>query len=319
MDLTMLAIETDSLTKKFSNITAVDKLSFSVEEGEIFGLLGPNGAGKTTTIRMLACVISPTSGTANVGGHDLLKEPQQIRRNVGILTENPSLYEKMTAVENIDFFARAYGMRDQVAISDRIKELLEFFQLWDRRRERVAVYSKGMKQKLAIARALVHDPPLLFLDEPTSGLDPESSKLIRDLVEKLGRYERRTILLSTHRLEDAQKLCNRVMIINRGSSKVIGTVNELRSRMAGHPKLEIVMTKIAPEGVVKVRSIKSVESVEVDDVTGRMVVEAEGVQAVAPYIVKVLVDSGSMIVDVHTVLPSLEDAYLALVNGGIKV
>jgi ABC-2 type transport system ATP-binding protein len=206
-----------------------------------------------------------------------------------------------------------------VAISDRIKELLEFFQLWDRRRERVAVYSKGMKQKLAIARALVHDPPLLFLDEPTSGLDPESSKLIRELVEKLGRYERRTILLSTHRLEDAQKLCNRVMIINRGSSKVIGTVNELRSRMAGHPKLEIVMTKIAPEGVVKVRSIKSVESVEVDDVTGRMVVEAEGVQAVAPYIVKVLVDSGSMIVDVHTVLPSLEDAYLALVNGGIKV
>jgi ABC-2 type transport system ATP-binding protein len=176
-----------------------------------------------------------------------------------------------------------------------------------------------MKQKLAIARALVHDPPLLFLDEPTSGLDPESSKLIRELVEKLGRYERRTILLSTHRLEDAQKLCNRVMIINRGSSKVIGTVNELRSRMAGHPKLEIVMTKIAPEGVVKVRSIKSVESVEVDDVTGRMVVEAEGVQAVAPYIVKVLVDSGSMIVDVHTVLPSLEDAYLALVNGGIKV
>jgi ABC-2 type transport system ATP-binding protein len=319
MELTMLAIETDSLTKKFNGNTAVDRLSFSVEEGEIFGLLGPNGAGKTTTIRMLACVISLTSGTAKVAGYDVLKEPQQIRRNVGILTENPSLYEKMTAVENLDFFAKAYGMKDRDAISGRIRELLEFFQLWDRRRERVAAYSKGMKQKLAIARALVHDPPLLFLDEPTSGLDPESSKLIRELVEKLGRYERRTILLSTHRLEDAQKLCNRVMIINRGSSKVIGTVNELRSRIAGRPKLEVTMTKIAPEGVVKVRGIESVDGVEVDDVTGRMVVEAEDVQAVAPYVVKVLVDSGSMIVDVHTILPSLEDAYLALVNGGVKV
>jgi ABC-2 type transport system ATP-binding protein len=318
MELTMLTIETDLLTKKFNGNTAVNELSFSVEEGEIFGLLGPNGAGKTTTIRMLACVISPTSGNAKVAGYDVLNEPQQIRRNVGILTENPSLYEKMTAVENLDFFAKAYGMKDQEAISDRIRELLEFFQLWDRRRERVATYSKGMKQKLAIARALVHDPPLLFLDEPTSGLDPESSKLIRELVEKLGRYERRTIMLSTHRLEDAQKLCNRVMIINRGSSMVIGTVDELRSRIAGRPKLEVVMTKVVPEGVMKVRSIESVEGVEVDDITGRIVVEAENVKAVAPYVVKALVDSGSMIVDVHTVLPSLEDAYLALVNGGVK-
>ncbi|MBM5805999.1 MAG: ABC transporter ATP-binding protein [Candidatus Verstraetearchaeota archaeon] len=231
----MLAVETQSLTKQFGTCAAVDHLSFEVEEGEVFGLLGPNGAGKTTTIRMLACIVSPSGGSAKVAGYDIAKESVKVRRSVGILTENPSLYERLSAVENLEFFARAYGITNRHKVSDRIKELLDLFQLWDRRDERVATFSKGMKQKLAIARAIVHDPPILLLDEPTAGLDPEASKLIRDLIERLGSLERHTVLLCTHRLEDAERLCDRVMIISRGASKVVGTTKELRNRMGGTP------------------------------------------------------------------------------------
>ncbi|MDD1766534.1 MAG: ABC transporter ATP-binding protein [Candidatus Methanomethyliaceae archaeon] len=165
----MLAIETRSLTKRFGASTAVDHLSFEVEEGEVFGLLGPNGAGKTTTIRMLACIVSPSGGSAKVAGYDIVKESLNVRKSVGILTENPNSYERLSAVENLEFFARAYGITDRSRVSERIKELLDFFQLWDRRNEKVATFSKGMKQKLAIARAIVHDPTILLLDEPTAG------------------------------------------------------------------------------------------------------------------------------------------------------
>lgn len=219
----MGTIIVEGLTKYFGSIKAVDHLTFEVGEGEIFGILGPNGAGKTTTIRMLACLIKPSEGSATVGGYDILKDAIKVRELVGILTENPSLYERLTALENMDFFAEAYGFSDKKERYRRIKDWLEFFGLWDRRNDKVVTFSKGMKQKLAIARALVHRPPILFLDEPTSGLDPESSKEIRDLMERLSRREKHTILLCTHRLEDAERLCNRVMIINQGRSIVIGS------------------------------------------------------------------------------------------------
>ncbi|MCJ7573154.1 ABC transporter ATP-binding protein, partial [Candidatus Bathyarchaeota archaeon] len=168
----MPAIETVGLVKRFGSLAAVDGLSFEVEAGEIFGLLGPNGSGKTTTIRMLSCLIAPTEGQASVGGHDIRRDPLMVREIVGVLTENPSLYERLTAYENMEFFARAYGVADEAARAARIREVLEFFELWERRSDRVGTYSKGMKQKLAIARAIVHSPEVLFLDEPTAGLDP---------------------------------------------------------------------------------------------------------------------------------------------------
>jgi len=312
----MLAIETRSLTKRFGASTAVDHLSFEVEEGEVFGLLGPNGAGKTTTIRMLACIVSPSGGSAKVAGYDIVKESINVRKSVGILTENPNSYEKLSAVENLEFFARAYGITDRRRVSERIKELLDFFQLWDRRNEKVATFSKGMKQKLAIARAIVHDPTILLLDEPTAGLDPEASKLIREMIERIGSLESHTVLLCTHRLEDAERLCNRVMIISKGSSKVVGTPKELRNRMGGHPKLEVTLKEVNREMVDKVRDLVLVEGVEVDARSARLLVTANDIQAVAPYVVKTLVGTGAMVMRVNVFLPSLEEAYLELIKEG---
>jgi ABC-2 type transport system ATP-binding protein len=310
----MLAVETRSLTKRFGMSAAVDHLSFEVKEGEVFGLLGPNGAGKTTTIRMLACIVSPSEGSAKVAGYDIVKESINVRKSVGILTENPNLYEKLSAVENLEFFAKAYGIKNGQRVSEKIKELLDFFQLWDRRNEKVATFSKGMKQKLSIARAIVHDPLILFLDEPTAGLDPEASKLIRDMIEKLGRLERHTVLLCTHRLEDAERLCDRVMIISKGASKVVGTTEDLRNRMGGQPKLEISLKEVTQKMVDEVKDIESVEDVEVDVGSARLLVVADDVQALAPYIVRTLVSAGAMVMGVNVFLPSLEEAYLKLVR-----
>lgn len=312
----MLAIETTSLTRRFNGFTAVNGLSFGVEEGEIFGLLGPNGAGKTTTLRLLSCLISPTSGGARVGGLDILKDQSAIRRSIGILTESPSVYERLTAVENLEFFARAYGMGGREAISRRVREVLEFFQLWDRRRDKVATYSKGMKQKLALARALVHNPRVLFLDEPTSGLDPEASKLIRDLVGRLGNLESRTIILSTHRLEDAEKLCKRVMIINRGRSRVTGTVDDLRREMRAVPKIEVTLARPGASYAELLGGVEGVDGVETADGGSRLSVSTRDAEGTAPRVVEALVRGGAAVREARIAQPSLEEAYLALIREG---
>jgi ABC-2 type transport system ATP-binding protein len=237
----MNSIEAFDLVKSFNGFTAVENLSFNVEEGEIFGLLGPNGAGKTTTIRMLSALISPTSGRAIIGGYDVHDDALKVREIIGVLTESPSLYGRLTALENMEFFAKAYGVTDKATREAKIHELLDFFQLWDRRGDPVGQYSKGMKQKLAIARSLIHSPEILYLDEPTSGLDPKSSKDIRDLMEELTKNERQTILLCTHRLEDAEKLCDRVMIINKGRPITISSPRDLRKRFSSAQEVQIVL------------------------------------------------------------------------------
>ena len=312
----MSVIEVEGLTKSFGSLTAADHLSFEVEEGEVFGLLGPNGAGKTTTVRMLACLISASEGSARVGGYDIAQDSLRVREIVGILTENPSLYERLTAYENMDFFAEAYGLSDVSEKRDRIRELLQFFELWDRRNDKAATFSKGMKQKLAVARALVHKPPILFLDEPTSGLDPESSKEVRDLMERLSRREKHTILLCTHRLEDAEKLCSRVMIIDRGKSVIVGTPDELRDKIAGQPILEVTLKKLNQKIVEAVRELNHVLEVNVDDSASKLIVTLDDVQSVTPDVVKNIVHAGGMVLSVNTLRPSLEEAYLKLVKEG---
>jgi len=309
-------IEVEGLTKSFGSLTAADHLSFEVEEGEVFGLLGPNGAGKTTTVRMLACLISASEGSARVGGYDIAQDSLRVREIVGILTENPSLYERLTAYENMDFFAEAYGLSDVSEKRNRIRELLQFFELWDRRNDKAATFSKGMKQKLAVARALVHKPPILFLDEPTSGLDPESSKEVRDLMERLSRREKHTILLCTHRLEDAEKLCSRVMIIDRGKSVIVGTPDELRDKIAGQPILEVTLKKLNQKIVEAVRELNHVLEVNVDDSASKLIVTLDDVQSVTPDVVKNIVHAGGMVLSVNTLRPSLEEAYLKLVKEG---
>lgn len=306
------SIKADGLAKRFNGFSAVDGLSFDVEEGEVFGLLGPNGAGKTTTIRMLSCLISPTSGTAFVNGLEIGKSPLEIRRSVGILTENPSLYERLTAYENMDFFARAYGVSDERARKDRIKEQLDFFGLWDRRADRAGTFSKGMKQKLAIARALVHDPPILFMDEPTAGLDPEASKNIRDLIGKLSKQEKHTILLSTHHLEDAERLCGRVMIIRKGRSVILGSPEGLQEKIAGKPSIELSLAHVSDEILGAVRSAEGVEDAIIFE--GKIVAEADNAKSATPEIVRRAVGAGASILSVAVKRPSLEDAYLKLIK-----
>ncbi|MCX6660648.1 MAG: ABC transporter ATP-binding protein [Candidatus Bathyarchaeota archaeon] len=311
----MPRIEADALTKRFGSLTAVDRLSFDVKEGEVFGLLGPNGAGKTTTVRMLACLILPSEGSGRVGGHDIIKDSMKIREIVGILTENPSLYDRLTPYENMSFFAQAYGLSDQQQRRSRIRELLDFFNLWERRNDKVGAFSKGMKQKLAIARTLVHEPPILLLDEPTSGLDPESAKEIRDLISSLSQRENHTILLCTHHLEDAERLCSRVMIINRGSRIIIGTPQELRNRTSNKTAIEISLKVYDLRLVQAVEEVEQVSEVTVDKSRGRLVITAEDPDNSTPEIVRRIVYSGGEILSVSIVQPSLEEAYLKFVKG----
>lgn len=310
----MSTIEVEGLSKSFGTIVAVDRLSFKVGAGEILGILGPNGSGKTTTVRILSCLISPSGGRAYVGGFDIQKDPVRVRESVGVLTETPSLYERLSAYENMDFFARAYGISNSDTRIARIKDVLEFFELWNRRSERVGTYSKGMKQKLAIARAIVHSPEILFLDEPTSGLDPKASKDIRDLMERLSRQEKRTLLLCTHNLEDAEKLCSHVMIINKGRSVVMGTTEELRRRIAGQPKLEIKLNETSDKIILATQSIEGVKNVEADKDSGRLIIELDNAETQTPYVVRSVVENGGLIKSVGLLEPSLEEAYLKLVK-----
>jgi ABC-2 type transport system ATP-binding protein len=307
-------IEAEGLTKVFGSHTAVDRLNFEVEEGEVFGLLGPNGAGKTTTVRMLACLISPSEGSANVGGYKIGENPLKVRQTVGILTENPSLYERLTAYENMDFFAEAYNLSNPQERSNRIRELLEFFNLWERRNDKVAGFSKGMKQKLAIARALVHKPPVLFLDEPTAGLDPEASKEVRDLMAKLSRHEKHTILLCTHHLEDAEKLCNRVMIINRGKSVIVGTPDELRARIAGKPTVQITLKTLTSEIIEAVKNISQVRQVNADEIASILTITLDDAYSGTPEVVRKIVEADGLVLGVNVIRPSLEEAYLKLMK-----
>jgi len=311
----VFSVVAEGLTRKFGSFVAVDSLSLEINEGEVFGLLGPNGAGKTTTLRMLSCLISPSKGSATIAGYDIHREPLAVRQAVGILTENPSLYERLTAYENMNFFAEAYGLADVQERHARIRELLEFFALWDRRNDKAATFSKGMKQKLAIARAIVHKPAVLFLDEPTSSLDPESAKEIRDLMEMLSQHEKRTILLCTHRLEDAEKLCHRVVIMNRGRSMVVGTPEELREKISGQPVIQIALKAVSRK-IVAAAEKHSQKAVSVDEQACSLMVIVDDARAATPALVRDIVKADGMVLSVNVLKPSLEEAYLKLVKGG---
>jgi ABC-2 type transport system ATP-binding protein len=309
----MKSIEAFDLVKKFNGFTAVDSVKFSVDEGEIFGLLGPNGAGKTTTIRMLGAIISPTSGSAFVGGYDIVEDSIKVREIIGLLTESPSLYGRLTAMENMDFFARAYGVTDKQVRDSKIHELLDFFQLWERRMDPVGQFSKGMKQKLAIARALVHSPEILFLDEPTSGLDPKSSKDIRELMEELTKNQRQTILLCTHRLEDAEKLCDRVMIINRGHQLTIASPNDLRNRFSSRQEIVIGLKKLDFQIIDELKNLPNILNLTINELENSISFSLRD-ENDTPDLIRSLVLYGADILYVKPLETSLEDAYLELME-----
>ena len=224
-----VVIRTDKLSKyygKGGEIKAVDGLDLEVYEGETFGLLGPNGAGKTTTVRLLNCIIKPTFGTAMVNGHDILEDENGVKRITGMLAESPGLYEKLSAYEFLEFIGALYDVPSDV-LKERIDDLLKLFSLDDRRDDLLEGYSRGMKQKVLVAAALVHDPPILFLDEPTSALDPRTALIVKDLIKKLADTAGKTIFICSHLLPVVEELCDRVGIINRGRLVAVGTVKEI--------------------------------------------------------------------------------------------
>ena len=300
-------IETDQLTKIFTikkgdAIPAVVDLTLNVREGEVFGFLGPNGAGKTTTIRMLTSLIGPTSGTARVCGFALGENDQGIRRSVGVLTESPGMYERLSALKNLSIYAKLYDVDD---VEGQVRKYLQMLGLWDRRDDPVGSFSKGMRQKLAICRALLHEPRLLFLDEPTSGLDPEAAKLVRSFIEGL-REQGRTIFMCTHNLTEADRLCDRIGIFRTRLIEV-DTPQNLRLKLFGR-KVVFHLRAVDPAWLPAVQAIPGVQ--EVAQVENKFVITAEDPENLNPHIVRALVDRGADVQFVGELRHSLEDIYL---------
>jgi ABC-2 type transport system ATP-binding protein len=228
----MKAIVTKDLTKQFNGLTAVDNLNLEVERGEIFGLLGPNGAGKTTLMSMLSTILKPSSGTAEVNGYDIIKQPNEVRKSIGIVFQDPSLDDRLTGRENLEMHAMLYGIPRDVR-NKRIDEVLELVELKDRSKDIVRTYSGGMRRRLEIARGLIHYPKVLFLDEPTLGLDPQTREHIWNYITELAKFEKITIVLTTHYMEEAEMLCNRVAIIDYGKIISLGTPAQLKKSVGG--------------------------------------------------------------------------------------
>jgi ABC-2 type transport system ATP-binding protein len=299
-------IQTEHLTKHFGDASAVEDLSLQVGEGEIFGFLGPNGAGKTTTIRMLGALIKPTSGSAAVAGFSLGEEDGQIRRRVGILTESPGLYDRLSAERNLAFFAELYDVQDVPA---QVERYLRMLGLWERRSEAAATFSKGMRQKLAIARALLHEPQVLFLDEPTSGLDPEMAHLVREFIAEL-KIEGRTIFMCTHNLDEADRLCDRIAVFN-GRLLALDTPAALRGQLYER-RVVFHLVQTNPEWVKLLEVYPFVSKVEI--IESKLVVSLEEPEKNNPILLRALVEAGAEIQFVGELRRSLEDVYLRLIQ-----
>jgi ABC-2 type transport system ATP-binding protein len=303
-------IITEGLTRHFEETVAVEDLTLEVARGEIFGFLGHNGAGKTTTVRLLNGVLAPTSGSARVLGFDPVTEGPELRRHTGVLTETPSLDERLTGRENLSIFADLFGV-PEARVGERVAELLESFDLTERADDPVGEYSKGMKQRLAIARALLHEPELLFLDEPTAGLDPVATRQVHRLISELSQEGGRSVFLCTHNLNEAQKLCHRVGVMEQGRLVALGTPTDLARELTTRPRLEI---EVAPDAVERARSILDqlapAHEVTVED--RGLLTATVGDREQIPVLLAALVDGGIGVYHLSPQEPTLEDVYFAL-------
>jgi ABC-2 type transport system ATP-binding protein len=302
-------ITVENLTKKFGEVTAVEGLTFQVEEGEIFGFLGPNGAGKTTTIRMLCCLISKTSGEVRIDNYDVDKpaDSLQIRKMIGLVPDNVGLYGDLSAFENLDFYGKLYEVLEGRR-RENIERFLKMLDLWDRKDARAGSFSKGMKQKLALARALIHEPKLLFMDEPTANLDPESAKTVRDFILEV-KKQGRTIFLNTHNLDEAQRICDRIGIIKTRLLR-IGSPEQLRESLT-KPKIEVRLAEVS-EALVDALRKKIPNKIEVSD--RKLIIDVTDPDKENPVIVNAISSSGGQIREVGQVVPTLEDVYLQIVK-----
>lgn len=305
-----IVIETTSLGRSFGDIVAVSGISLSVGEGEVFGFLGPNGAGKTTTVRMLTCLLSPSTGSAQVCGHDITRESEatEVRRKVGILTENAGFYDTMTARRNLRFYADLYHI-DRRESDRRINEYLDRFGLGDVGDRVVGGFSRGMRQKLAIIRSMIHEPEVLFLDEPTSGLDPESAWTVRDFILKL-KSDGKTIFLCTHNLNEAERLCDKVAIIDKKITYT-GTPRKLKDIAYGR-KLVVWLEEFDQQLYETISRLASVNGIE--KVVDRLILQVDDPEKHGPDIVNAIVKAGGRIRSVGELGHSMEDVYRKLMS-----
>ena len=299
-------ITTENLTKRFGDILAVEDLNLTIPEGEVFGFLGPNGAGKTTTVRMLSSLIGPTKGTAWVNGYQIGKQDMEIRRSVGVLTETPGTYDNLSAERNLQIFASLYGIKDK---QGQVEKYLRLLGLWERREDEAGTFSKGMKQKLALARALLNEPLTLFLDEPTAGLDPEAARLVRDFILEV-KGEGRTIFLTTHNLDEADRLCDRIGVF-KTRLLVVDTPANLRNQVFGR-KVVFHLREADNSYAEKVRTSPYVREVQMID--SKILVTLDDPEKHNPDIIRTLVDAGADIQFVGELRHSLEDVYLQLMK-----
>ena len=301
-------ITVENLTKKFETVTAVENISFNINESEIFGFLGPNGAGKTTTIRMLSTLISQTSGKITIDNRSPESDGEYIRSIIGLLTESPGMYEKISAYDNLEYYSSFYNIPGTKR-KDNIERYLKMFDLWDRKDDLVGTYSKGMKQKLALSRALIHEPKILFLDEPTAGLDPESAHMVRNFIESL-KKEKTTVFLCTHNLEEASNLSDRVCIIKRKIIR-IATLSELQSGDK-NKRVEIIFTENASKYIKLLEEIDKIKDIQADNNRAILVIEEPEVSN--PLIIKKLVGNGAEILYFNEIKATLEEIYLDLIK-----
>jgi ABC-2 type transport system ATP-binding protein len=306
----MNMIEVKNLTKQFGDVTAVDSLTFHVAKGEVFGLLGPNGAGKTTTIRMLCCLIAKTSGDAHIAGHPIGSSADSlaIRKMIGLVTDNIGLYEELTAYENLDYYGKLYECPEGQR-KERIEYYLMMMDLWDKRNLEISAYSKGMKQKIAIARALIHNPELLFFDEPTANLDPEAAIVVRDIILKL-KKDGKTIFINTHNLNEAQRICDRIGIL-KTRLLAVNTPEQLETSTWGSSKTVFQVEQVNDQILEAVRKLNPQE-INVED--NKIILVLADPLKQNPDVVQQIASAGGRIQYITQLNPSLEETYIKVIQ-----
>ncbi len=309
------AIDVSGLTKKFGSFTAVDGVSFSVQEGEIFGYLGPNGAGKTTLVRMLTTLIVPTSGQARVAGFDVVENAADVRRQIGVIPQAMTSDLDLTAYENMDVYGRFYGIAAQER-KERIKYLLEMVGLASRAHELVAAYSGGMRRRLEVARGLVHKPKILFLDEPSSGLDPQSRRAMWELLKQIRQESMTTILLTTHYMEEADALCSRIAIIDAGKIVVMDSPEQLKRQLPGNDMISMTIDQLSDAVADGVRELPFVHRVRIENDDVHIYVDNGAINL--PAVMDTIRSKGGVISSANVHEQSLEDVFIHFTGRSIR-
>lgn len=309
------AVEVTGLTKRFGSFTAVDNVSFDVPAGEMFGFLGPNGAGKTTLIRMLTTLVIPTSGSAKIAGFDVVTNPANVRRQIGVISQAMTSDLDLTGYENLDVYGRFYGVPARER-KEQIKYLLDMVGLSSRASELVATYSGGMRRRLEVARGLVHRPKMLFLDEPSSGLDPQSRRVMWELLRQIRQESSTTMFLTTHYMEEADALCSRIAIIDAGKMIVLGSPTQLKREIPGSDIVSIALESLSDGVVSCVKALPFVRNLHVEDETLRVYVDSGA--ASLPALMDAIRSSGGRILSASIHEQSLEDVFIHFTGKSIR-